>query len=69
MRLLVRQLIRGYQLTLSPLMGRNCRFHPTCSVYCYQAFEKLGFFHATAKSLTRILKCNPFHPGGFDPLD
>ncbi|MBU3643768.1 MAG: membrane protein insertion efficiency factor YidD [Candidatus Methylopumilus sp.] len=69
MRFLVKKLIRLYQICISPMLGRNCRFHPTCSSYCYQAYEKYNFFHATAKSIWRILKCNPLHKGGFDPID
>ena len=59
-------LIRLYQVTLSPLLGRHCRFHPTCSNYAYQAIEKHGIFKGIPLALKRLLKCHPFHPGGVD---
>ncbi|MCB9481914.1 MAG: membrane protein insertion efficiency factor YidD [Desulfobacteraceae bacterium] len=61
-------LIRFYQLAISPYLGNNCRFYPTCSAYSYQAIEKYGIFKGLFLSIKRILKCNPFHPGGYDPL-
>lgn len=61
-------LIRFYQLAISPYLGNNCRFYPTCSVYSYQAIEKYGIIKGLFLSFKRILKCNPFHPGGYDPL-
>ncbi len=59
-------LIRCYQLFLSPLFGRHCRFYPTCSVYTYQAIEKYGFIKGIFLGSKRLLKCHPFHPGGVD---
>lgn len=61
-------LIRSYQLLLSPLLGRNCRFYPTCSDYTYQAIKKYGFFKGILLGSKRLLKCHPFHPGGVDLL-
>ncbi|MGE4517911.1 MAG: membrane protein insertion efficiency factor YidD [Desulfobacteraceae bacterium] len=61
-------LIRFYQLAISPYLGNNCRFYPTCSAYSYQAIEKYGIIKGLFLSVKRILKCNPFHPGGYDPL-
>jgi putative membrane protein insertion efficiency factor len=61
-------LIRSYQLLLSPLLGRNCRFYPTCSDYTYQAIKKYGFFKGIFLGGKRLLKCHPFHPGGVDFL-
>jgi len=61
-------LIKGYQKFISPSLGKNCRFHPTCSSYCMSAFEKYNFFKASYLSIKRIIKCHPFHPGGWDPL-
>ncbi|MDY0131734.1 MAG: membrane protein insertion efficiency factor YidD [Desulforegulaceae bacterium] len=61
-------LIRFYQLAISPYLGDNCRFCPSCSAYSYQAIEKYGILKGLFLSLKRILKCNPFHPGGYDPL-
>ncbi len=61
-------LIRGYQLLLSPVLGRSCRFYPTCSDYTYQAIKKYGFFKGIFLGSKRLLKCHPFHPGGVDLL-
>jgi uncharacterized protein len=58
---------RGYQWTLSPLIGRHCRFHPTCSNYFILAVEKYGAVRGTWKGICRIARCHPFHPGGYDP--
>ena len=59
-------LVRLYQMFLSPLLGRNCRFHPTCSSYFIQAVEKYGPLKGTLRGLWRICRCNPFNPGGED---
>ena len=56
-----------YKATLSPLLGRHCRFHPTCSVYFRQSVEKYGALRGTARGLARICRCHPWHPGGDDP--
>jgi putative membrane protein insertion efficiency factor len=61
-------LIRFYQLALSPLMVPTCRFTPSCSRYALQAFEKYNVFKALGLSIYRVLRCNPFNPGGYDPL-
>jgi len=61
-------LIRLYQWTLSPLLGRCCRFHPTCSAYTYEAIERFGAIRGTLLGLRRVLRCHPFHPGGYDPV-
>jgi putative membrane protein insertion efficiency factor len=61
-------LIRGYQRFISPLLPPSCRFYPTCSSYFVQALEKHGFFRGGWLGLKRILKCHPFHPGGYDPV-
>jgi putative membrane protein insertion efficiency factor len=60
-------LVRLYQLTLSPLVGRDCRFHPTCSNYFIGAVLKYGAIRGSLRGLARIARCQPFHPGGFDP--
>ncbi len=65
-RLLV-ALVRLYQLTLSPVIGRSCRFQPTCSNYMIGAVEKYGFWRGGWRGLYRILRCNPFCKGGYDP--
>ncbi|MCI7145361.1 MAG: membrane protein insertion efficiency factor YidD [Clostridiales bacterium] len=61
-------IIRFYQKFISPLFPPRCRFYPTCSVYFLQALEKYGFFKGTYLGIRRILKCHPFHEGGYDPL-
>jgi len=61
-------LIRGYKLMLSPLLGRHCRFLPTCSEYTYEALERFGAGKGAYLGLRRILKCHPFHAGGHDPV-
>ena len=61
-------LINVYKKTLSPIIGNSCRFTPSCSEYTKQAIEKYGFFKGTGRGIIRILKCNPFSKGGYDPL-
>jgi len=61
-------LIRVYKMTLSPLLGRHCRFLPTCSEYTYEAVERFGAGKGAYLGLRRILKCHPFHAGGHDPI-
>ena len=56
----------AYKHTLSPLLGRHCRFQPTCSTYFREAVEKYGAVRGTAKGLARICRCHPWHPGGYD---
>jgi uncharacterized protein len=58
---------RAYQLTLSPFIGRHCRFHPTCSAYFIEAVRKYGAVSGTWRGLRRIGRCHPFNPGGYDP--
>ena len=61
-------LIRFYQRQISPWFPRRCRFSPTCSQYAIEAFEKRGFFVGLALTVWRIIRCNPFCKGGFDPV-
>ncbi|MDA0796290.1 MAG: membrane protein insertion efficiency factor YidD [Proteobacteria bacterium] len=61
--------IRFYQRAISPLLGNNCRFHPTCSCYAEEAFDRFGFIKGSYLTILRILKCHPLHPGGFDPVE
>jgi len=79
MRRLVREFVRGparalvvlirvYQAALSPLLGRQCRFVPTCSEYFAQAVRKYGVIRGTAMGTWRILRCHPFSKGGYDPV-
>jgi putative membrane protein insertion efficiency factor len=56
-----------YQWTLSPFIGRQCRFEPTCSNYFIEAVRKYGAVRGAWKGMLRIGRCHPFHPGGYDP--
>ena len=60
-------LVIVYKATLSPLLGRQCRFTPSCSAYFRQAVERYGAVRGTLKGLGRIARCHPWHPGGDDP--
>ena len=60
-------LVRVYQWTLSPLIGRQCRFQPTCSNYFIGAVQKYGAIRGSLKGVWRICRCNPFRAGGEDP--
>jgi putative membrane protein insertion efficiency factor len=68
MRPLIRQLIRLYQLAISPLLGPRCRFYPSCSQYALEAIEAHGALRGLWFALRRIGRCHPWHPGGFDPV-
>ena len=61
-------LIRYYKYAISPLLGQNCRFFPSCSDYSVQAIEKYGALKGSGLALKRILRCHPWNPGGFDPV-
>jgi uncharacterized protein len=65
--LLLLGLIRLYQVTLSPLLGDVCRFHPSCSRYTAACIQRFGPFKGSYLGARRIVRCHPFHPGGFDP--
>ena len=67
-RRLAHGIIRGYQIVLSPWLGANCRYHPTCSQYALEAIDRHGALKGTWIAGKRILRCHPFHPGGFDPV-
>lgn len=68
MRRLIISLIKAYRLLISPFMARCCRFHPSCSCYAITAIEQHGVFKGSYLALTRLLRCHPFHPGGYDPV-
>jgi len=59
--------IRVYQITVSPVLPPACRFAPTCSEYARQAFADHGFARGMGLTVRRLLRCHPFHPGGYDP--
>jgi putative membrane protein insertion efficiency factor len=61
-------LIRAYQVALGPLLGGCCRFEPSCSEYCLRAVKKYGCLKGLWLGIRRLLRCHPFHPGGFDPV-
>ncbi len=68
MRYMCCAIIRFYRSYISPFMGRACRFEPTCSDYATQAIDRFGVIRGSGLAVCRLLKCHPFHPGGFDPL-
>ena len=68
MRFVLKFLIRGYQLAISPLLGPRCRFYPSCSHYAMEAIETHGALRGTWLAINRISRCHPFHEGGFDPV-
>jgi putative membrane protein insertion efficiency factor len=61
-------LVRGYQLLISPVLGQNCRYMPSCSAYTLEAMEKHGALKGIWMGMKRISRCHPFHEGGYDPV-
>lgn len=68
MRQVAIALIKAYRLVLSPLMGQQCRFYPTCSHYSEEAITRHGVLVGCWLTIKRLLKCHPWHPGGFDEV-
>ena len=68
MKKIILRAILFYQKKISPMKRPSCRFIPTCSEYARQAVTRYGAFKGSFLSIKRILKCHPFHPGGYDPL-
>jgi putative membrane protein insertion efficiency factor len=60
--------IRLYQRAVSPMLGRRCKYHPTCSAYAMQAVERYGILRGAVLAGWRLLRCNPFSHGGYDPV-
>jgi len=60
--------VRAYQLLISPLLGANCRFHPTCSQYMIDAIDRFGVFKGMWLGMRRLSHCHPWHEGGLDPV-
>jgi len=60
--------IKAYKIIISPLLPDSCRFYPTCSEYAVDAIDKYGILKGSIKSICRILRCNPFNKGGYDPV-
>ncbi len=67
MRRIVITLIRGYQYLISPLFAPTCRFTPSCSNYAREVLAKHGVIKGGWPSIRRLLRCNPWNPGGYDP--
>lgn len=61
-------LLAFYKAAISPWLPRACRFEPTCSVYAREAIERHGFLRGSSLAFRRLLRCHPFHRGGFDPV-
>lgn len=61
-------LIKGYQFALSPLLGNCCRFYPSCSSYSIKALQTHGTLKGSSLAMRRILRCHPWHEGGYDPV-
>ncbi|HEX8707782.1 MAG TPA: membrane protein insertion efficiency factor YidD [Pyrinomonadaceae bacterium] len=68
MRTLLVWLLKFYKAAISPLLPPSCRFVPTCSVYAREAIERYGALRGCWMSVRRLLRCHPFHPGGYDPV-
>ena len=67
-KLIARGLIRCYQVVLSPFIGNQCRFHPSCSVYSMQSIERFGALRGSWLTVRRLGRCQPFCDGGLDPV-
>lgn len=61
-------LLRFYRYAISPMLGRNCRFHPTCSEYAIEAVQRHGALRGGWMAAKRVGRCYPFNPGGYDPV-
>lgn len=62
------KLVRGYQLLISPFLGNNCRYMPSCSAYTIEAMEKWGPWRGLWMGIRRVGRCHPWHAGGYDPV-
>jgi hypothetical protein len=60
--------LRGYQYAIRPLLGANCRFYPSCSDYAREAIDRHGAAKGCWLALRRVVRCHPYHPGGYDPV-
>ena len=61
-------LLRFYRYAISPMLGRNCRFHPTCTEYAIEAVQRHGALRGGWMAAKRVGRCHPFNPGGYDPV-
>ena len=64
----LRALVAAYRYLVSPLLGRSCRFFPSCSEYAMEALERHGALRGSWLALRRVARCHPWHPGGYDPV-
>lgn len=68
MRFVLVLFLRAYQYFLSPWLGRNCRFHPSCSSYAIESLQRYGAIKGGRLALLRVMRCHPWNPGGYDPV-
>jgi putative membrane protein insertion efficiency factor len=68
MKVLLIAIVRLYKYLISPILPGSCRFVPSCSEYAIEALKKYGALKGCYLSVRRVAKCNPFNPGGFDPV-
>lgn len=68
MKHVLRWIVLAWRYGMSPFVGRHCRFHPSCSAYALEALERHGAGRGTWLAVRRVLRCHPFHPGGYDPV-
>jgi hypothetical protein len=68
MRTLLIALVQLYRWFISPLLGQNCRFYPSCSCYAQESLERHGALQGSWLAVRRICRCHPWNPGGFDPV-
>ncbi len=68
MRAILISLLKFYKVAISPWLPPSCRFVPTCSEYALEAIQRYGPLRGSAMGLRRVLRCHPFHPGGYDPV-
>jgi putative membrane protein insertion efficiency factor len=61
-------MLRGYQYAIRPLLGANCRFYPSCSDYAREAIARHGAAKGCWMAMRRVVRCHPYHPGGYDPV-
>ncbi|MGH8713089.1 MAG: membrane protein insertion efficiency factor YidD [Casimicrobiaceae bacterium] len=68
MKALLLGLLRAYRFAVSPLLGANCRFYPSCSDYARESIERHGVARGVWLAARRLSRCHPYHPGGYDPV-
>jgi len=69
LRIVVVTPIRGYQWLVSPVLGDRCKYYPSCSAYALQAVQRFGILRGLVLAVWRLLRCNPWSDGGFDPVE